>query len=34
MREAFYTDTPLWRQQIVTQGLAAARLALAGLSQA
>jgi hypothetical protein len=34
MREAFYTDTPVWKQQIVTQGLAAARLALAGLSQA
>lgn len=33
MREAFYTDTPLWRQQVVTQGRAAARLALAGLSQ-
>ena len=32
MREAFYIDTDAWKQQIVAQGLAAARLALAGLS--
>ena len=32
MREAFYVDTDDWKQQVVTQGLAAARLALAGLS--
>lgn len=31
MREAFYIDTDEWKQQVVAQGLAAARLALAGL---
>ena len=32
MRDAFYTDTPQWKQQIVEQGLAAARAALRGLA--
>ncbi len=32
LRDAFYTDTDAWKQQIVEQGLAAARQALAGLS--
>ena len=32
MRETFYIDTDEWKQQVVAQGLAAARLALAGLS--
>lgn len=31
MRDAFYTDTPEWKQRIVEQGLDAARRALAGL---
>ena len=31
MRDAFYTDTPAWKQRIVEQGLDAARRALAGL---
>jgi hypothetical protein len=31
-RDAFYTDTPAWKQAIVEQGLAAAREAVAGLS--
>ncbi len=31
-RDAFYTDTPLWKQQIVTQGQQAAMQAVAGLS--
>ncbi len=30
-RDAFYTDTPAWKQAIVEQGLAAARAAIAGL---
>jgi hypothetical protein len=33
MRDAFYVDTPVWKAQIVEQGLAAARQALAGLSR-
>jgi Protein of unknown function (DUF2817) len=33
MRDAFYTDTALWKQQIVEQGISAARQALAGLAQ-
>jgi hypothetical protein len=33
LRDAFYTDTPLWKAQIVEQGLAAARQAVAGLSR-
>lgn len=32
MRAAFYVDTDVWKQQVVVQGLAAARLAVAGLS--
>ena len=32
MGEAFYIDTDAWKKQVVMQGLAAARLALAGLS--
>ncbi len=32
LRDAFYTDTPLWKRQIVEQGLAAARQAVAGLA--
>jgi Protein of unknown function (DUF2817) len=32
MREAFYVDEPGWKQRVVAQGLAAARMALAGLS--
>jgi hypothetical protein len=32
-RDAFYTDTPAWKQQIVAQGLDAARQAVAGLAQ-
>jgi hypothetical protein len=32
LRDAFYVDTPLWKQQIVEQGVAAARQALAGLA--
>ena len=32
MRDAFYTDTPAWKQSIVTQGLAAAMQALHGLA--
>jgi hypothetical protein len=31
-RDAFYVDTPAWKQQIVEQGLAAAREAVAGLA--
>jgi hypothetical protein len=31
-RDAFYTDTPAWKQTIVEQGLAAARQAVAGLA--
>jgi Protein of unknown function (DUF2817) len=31
-RDAFYTDTPAWKQSIVEQGLAAARQAVAGLA--
>ncbi|MCE2908523.1 MAG: M14 family metallopeptidase [Burkholderiaceae bacterium] len=31
-RDAFYTDTPAWKQAIVEQGLAAARQAVAGLA--
>ena len=34
VRDAFYTDTDAWKQQIVEQGLAAARLAVAGLAGA
>lgn len=33
-RDAFYTDTPAWKQAIVDQGLAAARQAVAGLAGA
>jgi len=33
LRDAFYTDTPVWKAQIVEQGLAAARQAVAGLSR-
>jgi hypothetical protein len=33
-RDAFYTDTPLWKQQIVDQGVQAARQAVTGLSGA
>jgi hypothetical protein len=32
LRDAFYTDTPAWKQRIVEQGLEAARQGLAGLS--
>jgi hypothetical protein len=32
LRDAFYTDTDTWKQQIVEQGLAAARQAVAGLA--
>jgi hypothetical protein len=32
MRDAFYVDTPLWKQQIVEQGVQAAQQAVAGLS--
>lgn len=32
MRDAFYVDTPEWKQRIVEQGLEAARQAVAGLS--
>jgi hypothetical protein len=32
MRAAFYIDTDVWKQQVVAQGLAAARMAVAGLS--
>lgn len=32
-RNAFYTDTPAWKQAIVEQGLAAARQAVAGLGR-
>lgn len=32
MRDAFYVDTPLWKQQIVEQGLEVARQAVAGLA--
>jgi hypothetical protein len=32
MRDAFYTDTPEWKQRIVEQGVDAARQALAGLA--
>jgi hypothetical protein len=32
-RDAFYTDTPAWKQAIVEQGLAAARLAVSGLAR-
>ena len=31
-RDAFYTDTPQWKQRIVEQGLQAARRAVAGLA--
>jgi hypothetical protein len=31
-RDAFYTDTPAWKQAIVEQGLGAARRAVAGLA--
>ena len=31
-RDAFYIDTPQWQEQIVTQGLQAARQAVAGLA--
>ena len=34
MRDAFYTDTPAWKQQIVEQGIDAARQAVAGLAHA
>lgn len=34
MRDAFYTDTPAWKQRIVEQGLAAAGAALTGLASA
>jgi hypothetical protein len=32
-RDAFYTDTPEWKEQIVEQGLQAAHQAIAGLNQ-
>jgi hypothetical protein len=32
MRDAFYVDTPLWKRQIVEQGLEVARQAVAGLA--
>ena len=32
MRDAFYTDTPVWKQQVVDQATDAARQALAGLA--
>ena len=32
LRDAFYVDTPAWKQQIVDQGLLAARQALAGMA--
>ena len=32
MRDTFYTDTPLWKQQVVEQGLRTARQAIAGLT--
>jgi hypothetical protein len=32
MRDAFYTDTPEWKERVVEQGLDAARQAMAGLS--
>ena len=32
-RDAFYTDTPAWKQAIVAQGLAAAHQAVAGLAR-
>ena len=31
-RDAFYTDTPQWKQQILDQGVQAARQAITGLS--
>ena len=31
-RDAFYTNTPLWKQQVVAQGLHAARQAVAALA--
>ncbi|MDE2276399.1 MAG: M14 family metallopeptidase [Burkholderiales bacterium] len=34
MRAAFYVETPEWQQQVLAQGLAAVRLAVAGLSGA
>lgn len=34
LRDAFYTDTEVWKRQIVTQAMAAAMQALAGLSRA
>jgi hypothetical protein len=33
MRDAFYTDTDAWKEQIVAQGLRAARQAVSGLGQ-
>jgi hypothetical protein len=33
LRDAFYTDTPAWKAQIVEQGLVAARQAVVGLSR-
>ena len=33
VRDAFYVDTPLWKAQIVEQGVAAAKQAVAGLSK-
>ena len=32
VRDAFYTDTPAWKQRIVEQGADAARRALRGLT--
>ncbi len=32
MRDAFYVDTPLWKRQIVEQGIEVARQAVAGLA--
>jgi hypothetical protein len=34
VRDAFYTDTPAWKQQVLTQGREAAQQALAGLAAA
>ena len=33
VRDAFYTDTPAWKQQVLAQGLEAAHQGVAGLAQ-
>ena len=33
LRDAFYTDTPAWKERVIEQGLAAARQAVDGLSR-